>query len=156
MKTKRALLIGFAALLLSAFVLPDSGYAQRKGPPPWAPAHGYRAKKQAYYPHAYYPRVYHPRYRYHYVYYPRYNFYYDNFRGVYIYLNGGRWAIGARLPVPLRRLDLGNCYRVGLNVNTNYPQYYNENHRRQYRYEDEDDNGYNGGSDYDQWYGDDD
>jgi len=49
------------------------------GPPPWAPAHGYRAKYQ-------------------YRYYPGVQVYFDSGRGLYFWLSGGGWQVGARLP----------------------------------------------------------
>uniref|UniRef100_A0A832EIR3 Uncharacterized protein n=1 Tax=Desulfacinum infernum TaxID=35837 RepID=A0A832EIR3_9BACT len=58
------------------------GPGQGGGPPPWAPAHGYRAK-----------------YRYHY--YPDAAVYLDVSRGVYFYLHNGRWASAPSLPKAL-------------------------------------------------------
>ncbi|MCB2193975.1 MAG: hypothetical protein KQI62_20540 [Deltaproteobacteria bacterium] len=49
------------------------------GPPPWAPAHGYRAKHQ-------------------YRYWPRSQVYFDAGRGMYFYYSGGSWQAGASLP----------------------------------------------------------
>ncbi|NIM99338.1 MAG: hypothetical protein GTO24_15065, partial [candidate division Zixibacteria bacterium] len=51
----------------------------KTGPPPWAPAHGYRAK------HGYY-------------YYPSQYVYYDVKRGVYFYIEGDGWRVSGRLP----------------------------------------------------------
>ncbi len=51
----------------------------KKGPPPWAPAHGYRNKH---------------RYRY----YHDHEVYYDSRGGTYIWLSGGQWQIGVELP----------------------------------------------------------
>jgi hypothetical protein len=52
---------------------------KQKGPPPWAPAHGYRAK-------------------YTYRYFPGHEVYFEPKRGTYFYLEGGSWRIGVRLP----------------------------------------------------------
>src|SRR5512136_852270 len=52
------------------------------GPPPHAPAHGYRAKHQ-------------------YRYYPYQNVYYEPARGMYFYLAGNGWSFGASLPAGL-------------------------------------------------------
>jgi len=49
------------------------------GPPPWAPAHGRRAK-------------------YSYRYYPGAQVYFDSGRGLYFWLSGNSWQVGARLP----------------------------------------------------------
>jgi hypothetical protein len=66
----------------------SGGYAYRsepvrKGPPPpWAPAHGARAKH---------------RYRY----YPGAQVYYDPGRRIYFYISGSTWTSGARLPASI-------------------------------------------------------
>ncbi|SDB10044.1 hypothetical protein SAMN05660653_00527 [Desulfonatronum thiosulfatophilum] len=49
------------------------------GPPPWAPAHGYRAKHR-------------------YVYYPSFQIYYDTARSLYFYMSDGVWRTSGRLP----------------------------------------------------------
>jgi hypothetical protein len=53
------------------------------GPPPWAPAHGYRAKH-------------------HYYYYPGASVYYDVDRKIYFYPQGSDWRVSASLPVDIR------------------------------------------------------
>src|SRR5512143_729805 len=58
---------------------PGPGYQHPGGPPPHAPAHGYRAKHQ-------------------YQYYPACNVYREPSRGVYFYMQGKGWAVGASLP----------------------------------------------------------
>ncbi len=121
MKTKRLLLTGFLVLLMTAFAFPDSGLAQRKGPPPWAPAHGYRAKYRQ-------------------IYYPQYNFYYDTYRRVYIYAGGRGWEISVNLPPRYAHLDLNACRKVPLNIDSDTPWIYNHDHR--VRYGDLHDNGY--------------
>jgi hypothetical protein len=54
-----------------------------EGPPPWAPAHGRRAKHQ-------------------YRYYPYERVYFDPQQRVYFYLNGGRWQMSGSLPSTIR------------------------------------------------------
>lgn len=49
-------------------------------PPPWAPAHGYRAKQ------------------YRYVYYPEYQVYYAPETRMWFWLGGGQWRNGISLP----------------------------------------------------------
>jgi predicted small secreted protein len=52
----------------------------KAGPPPWAPAHGLRA-------------------RYTYQYYPSWQIYYDLNRNLYFYSSGGQWKTSHRSPV---------------------------------------------------------
>ena len=87
------------------------GYYQKKGgPPPHAPAHGYRAKHQ-------------------YRYYPHCNVYHDASRGVYFYLKGDGWAVGASLPLDLQS-SLGAS--VSLDMDTDKPYEHNSEHLKQY------------------------
>lgn len=60
---------------------PPQAYPEvkKKAPPPWAPAHGHRAK-------------------YVYRYYPSSSIYFDTGRGLYFYLRGGAWTASASLP----------------------------------------------------------
>lgn len=62
---------------------------RQQGPPPWAPAHGYRAKQH--------------------VYFPDYHFFYDARRSGYVYWNNGNWAFSAVLPAFIANIDLGNA-----------------------------------------------
>jgi len=57
--------------------------APSPGPPPWAPAHGRRAKYQYYY-------------------YPASYVYFDVGRSLYFYLSGDQWMVSASLPVGIR------------------------------------------------------
>ena len=68
------------------------------GPPPWAPAHGYRAKHQ-------------------YRYWPRAQVYFDAGRGMYFYYSGGSWQAGARLP---GGISVSGSY-VNLDMDTSKP-----------------------------------
>ena len=86
-------------------------YAQKKGgPPPHAPAHGYRAKYQ-------------------YRYYPNCNVYHDASRGLYFYIKGDGWAVGASLPQDLQS-NLGAS--VSLEIDTDKPYELNAEHLKQY------------------------
>jgi hypothetical protein len=60
-------------------------------PPPWAPAHGYRAKQE---------RVYQQEYRY--MYYPAQQVYYAPQQGLWFWMNGGNWQFGVNLPTQYR------------------------------------------------------
>jgi hypothetical protein len=92
--------------------------AQKKtkqhGPPSWAPAHGYRAKTRQ-------------------VYFPEHNFYYDVQKGVYIYIDGGAWKVGAELPLSFGNIDLKSSIKVELDLNTDTPQVYNSEHVTKYK-----------------------
>ena len=86
-------------------------HKQKKGgPPPHAPAHGYRAKRQ-------------------YRYFPSKKVYQDTERGLYFYLKGDKWEVGASLPLPLRE-DLGAS--VGLELDTDKPYIHHAEHVKQY------------------------
>lgn len=89
----------------------DGGsYKKKGGPPPHAPAHGYRAKYQ-------------------YRYYPACNVYHDSARGVYFYVKGDGWAVGASLPTNLQS-SLGAS--VNLEMDSDKPYEHNAEHQKQY------------------------
>ena len=96
----------------------DSGYSQvnhnyrheKKGPPPHAPAHGYRAKH-------------------YYRYYPSCSVYYDNGRKLYFYLKGDNWEVGASLPGSIR-VRLGEY--VSMELDTDRPYVYHADHVKRY------------------------
>lgn len=69
------------------------------GPPPWAPAHGYRAK-------------------YKYRYYPSVQVYYDPGRNLYFHYSDGQWRMSASLPQSIR-MSLGES--VSLEMDTERP-----------------------------------
>lgn len=69
----------FAALALALPAQAD--------PPPWAPAHGYRAKQHRY------------------VYYPEHQVYYEPARNAWFWLDDGRWRFGASLPVGMMSIS---------------------------------------------------
>ena len=83
---------------------------QKKGPPPHAPAHGYRAKHQ-------------------YRYYPSRSVYYDTGRDIYFYLKGDSWEVGVSLPNHLR-IGLGDSVRIELD--TDKPYIHHAEHVRKY------------------------
>ena len=85
--------------------------AKSPGPPPWAPAHGYRAK-----------------HRYHY--YPSSYVYFDIDRRLYFYVSAGQWRVSASLPADIRievgdsvvlEMDTDTPYRYHTDVVKNYP-----------------------------------
>jgi hypothetical protein len=79
----------------------EVGYKHKKGgPPPHAPAHGYRAKHQ-------------------YRYYPSCSVYYDYGRKIYFYIKGDHWEVGASLPSHLR-IGLGDSVNIELDADKPY------------------------------------
>jgi hypothetical protein len=81
-----------------------------KGPPPWAPAHGYRAK-----------------YKYHY--YPSSRVYYDTGRRIYFYYNNGDWRVSVSLPNEIR-IDVDDF--VGLEMDVDKPYRYHSEVEKEY------------------------
>ncbi len=81
-----------------------------KGPPPWAPAHGYRAKH---------------RYRY----YPSSHVYYDTGRGLYFYYSNGDWRMSVSLPSRIR-IDVNDF--VALEMNSDKPYRYHSEVKKKY------------------------
>ncbi len=89
----------------------DRPPSQKKGPPPWAPAHGYRAK-------------------YRYRYYPDSQVYYNENQGSYIYYNNGNWEISVSLPDRIKinirdyvtvEMDTDQPYKYHTEVVKKYP-----------------------------------
>ena len=78
---------------------PSPAYERGGGPPPWAPAHGYRAKH---------------RYRY----YPSSRVYYEKERGVYFYYSYGDWRVSVSLPSSIE-IDADNY--ITLEMDTDKP-----------------------------------
>ncbi len=81
-----------------------------KGPPPWAPARGYRAKH-------------------HYRYYPSSSVYYERARGTYFYYRDGRWQVSVSLPRAIR-VDVGDY--VTLEMDSPRPYQHHEEVRKRY------------------------
>lgn len=84
--------------------------AKKGGPPPHAPAHGYRAK-------------------YNYRYYPSCSVYYDTHRKLYFYLEGSNWQISVSLP---HTIQLGLFDYVSIEMNTDKPYSQYKEHKRKY------------------------
>lgn len=82
MKTPRASL-SLAALAIGLAI----GLPAQADPPPWAPAHGHRAKQQR---------------EYQYVYYPAQQVYYAPETRMWFWLTGGNWQVGVNLPQQYR------------------------------------------------------
>lgn len=80
-----------------------------EGPPPWAPAHGYRAKH-------------------HYRYYPSSRVYYEKARGAYFYYRDGRWQVSVSLPTGLR-VDVNDYVRLEMDSPRPY-EYHKEVSKR--------------------------
>ena len=92
-----------------------SGYGhphkiKKGGPPPHAPAHGYRAK-------------------YKYRYYPSCSVYYDDYRKLYFYLEGPNWRIAASLP---NSIQLGSSRYVSIEMDSDKPYIHYEKHKHKY------------------------
>lgn len=76
----------------------------KMGPPPWAPAHGWRHKRTCQY---YYDR----------------EVYYQSARRQWIWFESGAWRIGTTLPDAIR-VNLGPS--VTVQIEGNHPEYYHE------------------------------
>lgn len=85
------------------------GKKKNHGPPPWAPAHGYRAKTR-------------------YVYFKDHDVYYDNERGVYISISGKGWKIEAKLPDVLKNIDLKIAAKIELDFDGSNPHKSHKSH----------------------------
>lgn len=79
---------------LMAFVVLGVGIAlpAYADPPPWAPAHGKRARQEQQYQER----------EYRYVYYPAQQVYYSPEQQLWFWLNGGQWQLGVSLPAQYR------------------------------------------------------
>lgn len=117
MKTRHILVVLAVTFLTQACVVVtappvyrDDGY--RQGPPPHAPAHGYR-QKQRYYRYYYYPEA---------------GVYFDLDRRLYFYLDGG-WRASSSLP---RNLRAGLYGPVALELDLSEPYRRYDEHRRNY------------------------
>lgn len=92
----------WAGVMMALALVADAASAS---PPPWAPAHGYRAKQQ-----------------YQYVYYPSRGVYYAPQRGVWFWSDGKHWQVGAQLPI-----DLQGGVGGGVNIELDSEQPYQQN-----------------------------
>jgi hypothetical protein len=80
------------------------------GPPPWAPAHGYRAKH-------------------HYYYYPESQVYFDAGRSMYFYYYGTGWQASVALPSTIH-ISAGNY--VSLDMDADRPYLYHSDVEKKY------------------------
>ncbi len=80
------------------------------GPPPHAPAHGYRAKH-------------------HYRYYPSCSVYYDTNRELYFYLIGDNWRMDVSLP---QGLHVESSAYVSIEMDSDKPYTHYKEHQRKY------------------------
>lgn len=83
---------------------------KRKGPPPWAPANGYRHR---------------------YIYFPAHHCYYDNYSGIYIYLKNKVWVTSLSIPAFINPIKARKVELVIDNIER--PQIYFEQHLAIYR-----------------------
>jgi hypothetical protein len=90
---------------------PQVREAPKGGPPPWAPAHGRRAK-------------------YHYYYYPDAYIYFDTGRRIYFYYQDNQWQVSESLPAGVRitvgdyvtlEMDTDKPYQFHSDVIKSYP-----------------------------------
>jgi hypothetical protein len=117
-------------LLLAAAVLAGAVAAPAFAePPPWAPAHGHRAKQQR---------------EYRYVYYPQQQVYFAPATSQWFWLSGGQWQFGVNLPlqysgyarnpgVPVI-LHSSRPYAEHVYVEQNYGRPWREKHKKQKKY----------------------
>ena len=111
MRPKPILLI--VSLLLAVGITGCVYAPPREGPPPHAPAYGYR-----------YP------YYYDYYYYPSVPLYFHIYTGYYYYLDHGRWVRTKTLP---RQVYLHHNDRVKLRIEDDKPYRWYNQHQKQYR-----------------------
>ena len=109
---------GLVVILILTLVFSPDTYGQSekstKGPPAWAPAHGYRANTT-------------------YIYFPDQNVYFDLQKSVYISLSGNNWQIEANLPLVFSGVDLSIAAKIELDLTTDTPQQYNSDHKAKYK-----------------------
>lgn len=109
--TCAAVLLGVASSCSVGVVEgPPAPPGRGMGPPPHAPAHGYRRN------HAY-------------LYYPSSFVYFDVQRRVYFYVADGNWTVAATLPAHIR-IDVGEGVALSLDTDTPYARF--EDHRAKY------------------------
>lgn len=97
MKTTRIAAL-MALAIASAGLIAPTAYAD---PPPWAPAHGQRAKH-------------------HYVYYPSAEVYYAPATRMWFWLGGNGWQAGVSLPVALQGYARTGGINIDLDVDRPY------------------------------------
>ena len=100
MRTRGVLLCSLGLALFACSCAVQVRSTRSEGPPPHAPAHGYRAKHT-------------------YRYYPSSYVYFDVGRSVYFYMAGGSWVVGTRLPEGVR-VDVGEAVTLSLESDKPY------------------------------------
>ena len=109
---------GLLVVLIFTLVFSLDTYAQgkktTKGPPSWAPAHGYRAETR-------------------HIYFPDQNIFYDVQKSIYISLSGDNWQVSASIPSVFSGVDLSVAVKVELDLSTDTPQKYNSDHKVKYK-----------------------
>ena len=123
---KKTLIWGLTSLLFATWgcvIAHDRGYdySREGGPPPWAPAHGHRAKH-------------------HYFYYPSAFVYFEKAGNLYFYFEDGKWHRKASLPAWLKiwedeyvilDMDSDKPYKFHSDVKKWYPpEYHKKSHKR--------------------------
>ena len=83
----RAFLRSAPLIVMAAVFAHQAAFA---APPPWAPAHGYRAQAA-----------------HRYVYYPNHQIYYAPDRQLWFWIDGGDWRVGSRLPSAYQSFAVG-------------------------------------------------
>ncbi len=103
-------------ILILVFSLDTFGQGKKttKGPPSWAPAHGYRSNTR-------------------HIYFPDQNVYYDVQKSLYISFSGDNWQVSANLPSIFSGVDLSIAVKVELDLSTDSPQKYNSDHKVKYK-----------------------
>ncbi|MFN3403476.1 MAG: hypothetical protein ACK40G_05220 [Cytophagaceae bacterium] len=84
----------------------------QNGPPPWAPAHGYRAKTR-------------------HIYFPDHNFYFDLHKNIFLHLVNGVWTSVPQVPIP--GLNLKSLTQIELDFDGNDPFRFNDDHKIKYK-----------------------
>ena len=111
----------FALSILSGCVVVDdrkpNGPVMKTGggPPPWAPAHGRRAKEAAAYTYYYYPSA---------------GVYFSVATGSYFYSTGGSWQVATSLP---STIVVNSGDYVTLELETDKPYLYYNEHKVKYK-----------------------
>ena len=101
-------------LLISVGTFAGNVIAQG-GPPPWAPAHGYRAKAR-------------------YTYFPSLNFYFDTKAGHYYFLEGGSWIKRTSLPSAYKNYNWSKYKNEEFDWTSNQPwdKHYSNGKKKSY------------------------
>jgi hypothetical protein len=114
MKTIQNKTIKIFGVVILVFMLAIPADVFSQGPPPWAPAHGYRAKTR-------------------HIYFPEHNVYFDLQKKVFIYINGSNWSVGVSLPTSFGSINLRTSSQIELDYYGNYPYYFNKDHKAKYK-----------------------